>query len=208
MSTRVLLLRHAESADPSVFHGAESDVGLSARGERQAMAIAPVLAAQRPNVIVSSAMLRAVRTATPIALACGLPLLQEPLLHERRVGSLAGQSTSGAENPWQSTLARWMAGDTAFAPDGAESLDDLRNRLLPVWQRWTDRHAGKTLVMVAHGMVCKVLLLSLLPGWSIADWKRLGPIHNVAITELINADGRWEAVRINELPAEVQELDG
>src|SRR4051812_13317991 len=58
--TRVFLLRHAESADPTVFHGAESDVGLSERGERQAHAVAAVLAAHRPTAVVSSAMRRAV----------------------------------------------------------------------------------------------------------------------------------------------------
>ena len=40
MTTRVFLLRHAESADPTVFHGYESDVDLSERGVRQAEAIA------------------------------------------------------------------------------------------------------------------------------------------------------------------------
>src|SRR5437879_1069482 len=33
-TTRVWLLRHAETANPAVFHAAESDVGLSARGQR------------------------------------------------------------------------------------------------------------------------------------------------------------------------------
>src|ERR1022692_471944 len=34
--TRVLLARHAETAAPDRFHGAESDIGLSALGARQA----------------------------------------------------------------------------------------------------------------------------------------------------------------------------
>src|SRR4051794_5459463 len=90
MPTRVLLLRHAESSDPSVFHGAESDVGLSERGRRQADAVAGYLAARRPDAVVSSAMRRALDTAGPIARACGLGLLVEPALHERRVGALSG----------------------------------------------------------------------------------------------------------------------
>ena len=44
MPTRVLLLRHGETTDPLVFHGAESDVGLSGRGRRQAEAAAAALA--------------------------------------------------------------------------------------------------------------------------------------------------------------------
>lgn len=198
MPTRVLLLRHAETADPTVFHGAESDIGLSERGRQQASAVASILAAERPTAILSSAMRRARDTAEPIARACGLDLREEPLFHERRVGVLAGKSTADAL--WPATLGRWLAGETSFAPPGAESFDDIRNRVLPVWHRVTEELAGQTFVVVAHGMVCKVLLLSLLPAWSIADWKRLGPIHNLAIHELLGENSVWQAVRLNELP--------
>ena len=38
--TRVYLLRHAETAQPDVFHGYESNVDLGPRGVRQAEALA------------------------------------------------------------------------------------------------------------------------------------------------------------------------
>src|SRR4051812_41093539 len=101
MPTRVLLLRHAESADPSVFHGAESDVDLSSRGRRQAERIADHLKSLSPAVVVSSAMRRALATARPIAEACAVALEVEPLLHERRVGpTLSGTPTSDPSGPW------------------------------------------------------------------------------------------------------------
>ena len=83
MPTRVLLLRHGETSNPNVFHGAESDIGLSERGRRQAEAVAPLLAAHTPAAIISSAMRRARETAASIAAACGLSVLIEPQLHER-----------------------------------------------------------------------------------------------------------------------------
>ena len=201
MPTRVLLLRHAESANPLIFHGAESDVGLSTRGRRQAEAIAPLLAAETPHVVISSAMRRARDTAEPIARACGVYVHIEPALHERRVGTLTGTPTGGREGVWPDTLRRWISGDTAFAPPGAESFDDIRERVLPAWHGLTAKHEGQTIVLVAHGVVCKVLLFSLLPGYSVADWHRIGPIHNVSISELLREDGQWRAVRVNELPA-------
>ncbi len=213
MSTRVLLLRHAESANPAIFHGAESDVSLSERGRRQAEAVAQVLAEQRPGQLVCSAMLRARATAEPIGRACGLIPQIEPDLHERRVGALAGTPTGLSEGVWPETLNRWLAGDIGYAPPGAESFEAIRQRVLPVWERVTSAAAGQTLVLVAHGVVCKVLLLSVLPGYTIADWKRLGPIANVAITELLLDDlgsraagRRWHAVRINDLPGAVRAL--
>jgi broad specificity phosphatase PhoE len=198
------LLRHAESADPLVFHGAESDVGLSERGRRQAEAVAPVLAAFAPTAVVSSAMRRARDTAGPIARACALPLRVEAALHERRVGALRGTPTGPGEGVWPQTLRRWLAGDTDFAPPGAESFDALRARVLPLWERLTQELAGQTVVIVAHGIVCKVLLLSVLPGYAITDWHRLGPIRNVGISELLGEDGSWEAVCLNEVPPEVE----
>ncbi len=200
MPTRVLLLRHAETANPLVFHGAESDIELSERGRRQAEAVAPILAACAPDVLISSAMRRAVETATPIARACGLPLRIESQLHERRVGALGGTSTQQHEGPWRDTLRRWKKGDTTYAPPGAESFDDIRHRVVPVWQRVTTECEGQTLVIVAHGIVCRVLLLSLLPNYTVADWSRIGS-DNVAIHELLLEGGSWRAERINDLPS-------
>jgi broad specificity phosphatase PhoE len=195
MPTRVLLLRHAESGDPSVFHGAESDIGLSEWGRQQAHIAARAVVAYHPDGIVSSAMRRAIDTAVPIAAACGLELEIEPELHERRVGALAGIPTGSPV--WKETLRRWMGGETHFAPPDAESFDAIRDRVLPIWQRLTERFAEKTLLIVAHGAVCKVLLLSLLPGRSVADWKRLGVVPNVGLSELVGGAGSWEAVRLN-----------
>jgi probable phosphoglycerate mutase len=199
MQTRILLLRHAESADPSVFHGAESDIGLSERGRRQADAVAEYLATRNVQALVSSAMLRARDTAAPIARACGLDIEIEPLLHERRVGELGGMPTGNREGPWMETVKRWIAGDTAFSLGGAESFAEMRGRVVPIWEAIADRHAGKTVAVVAHGAIIKTLLLSILPGRSAADWLKMGPIHNVAVTELVREDGgAWSAVRLNE----------
>jgi probable phosphoglycerate mutase len=201
MPTRVLLLRHAESADPSIFHGAESDVDLSPRGRMQAEQVAAHLASFAPAAVLSSAMRRALATAEPIARACGVEIHVEPLLHERRVGAMSGAPTGERDGVWPRTLKRWLAGETSYAPEGAESFDDIRNRVLPVWRRITERYAGQTVVVVAHGVVCKVLLVSLLSGYSITDWHRLGPTHNVGVSELVShGEGTWRASRISEVP--------
>ncbi len=200
MSTRVLLLRHAESANPYIFHGAESDVGLSELGQRQAQAVAAVLPSFRPIRVISSGMRRALETAAPIVRACNVPLQIELELHERRVGELSGTSTQLREGVWPDTLQRWLAGQTDYAPPGAESYDDIRRRVLGVWERLTAAFREQTIVIVAHGVVCKVLLLNVLPGHSLADWRRLGPILNVGVHELEYEAATWRAVRLNDAP--------
>src|SRR5882757_8395768 len=107
--TTLFLTRHAESALPTVFHGAESDIGLSELGRRQAAAAGPWFAQFSPAAVISSGMTRAIQTAAPIAAACGVPHHLEPVLHERRVGELSGTSFSSHSGPWHDTIHRWMA---------------------------------------------------------------------------------------------------
>ena len=204
--TRVYLLRHGESANPRVFHGSESDIDLSDRGRLQAARIATLFPALRPSAVVSSAMLRARETAAPIAAACGLPLRIERALHERSIGPMSGSPHEEFEGDWQMTRRSWQAGETSFAPPGTESFDQIRARVLPVWNGLAHEYQGHSIVIVAHGVVCKVLLVSVVNGWTVADWSKPGPIQNVAISELVQAGKGWEPVRINELPTVIRDL--
>lgn len=190
MTTRIFLLRHAESAIPNVFHGAESDVDLSPRGERQAEAVAQALAAFGPVRVVSSAMRRAVRTAEATARVCGIPHEQEPSLHERRVGVLSGKPFD-YEGLWEETRRRWNAGETSYAHAGAESFDAIRDRVLPAWRRIAERR--ETVAVVAHGVVVKVLIATLFPEMR---WDAIGAIPNVSVTELAHDGARWSLARL------------
>jgi 2,3-bisphosphoglycerate-dependent phosphoglycerate mutase len=199
--TRVLLLRHAETAAPDLFHGAESDVGLGERGARQVAAIVPLLVAERPALVVSSAMRRAVDTARPIATACAAPLQIEPDLHERRLGPLSRTPTANGHVVWAETLRRWMAGDKGYASPGAESFLDVQQRILPTWGRLAEQCAGATCLVIAHGGIIKVLLLSLDVG--LTDWHAFHT-PNLGINELVLEDGRWRLLRLAQVPEEVR----
>jgi len=173
---RVWLMRHAETATPAVFHGAESDVGLSELGFRQAAAVAEWFRAHAPTAVVSSAMRRAIDTAAPIALMCGVPHLIEPELHERRVGILCGVDFAASNGPWAETVSKWSAGHTDYTTTGAESFNELTARVLAAWNRVIAANPGGRVVVVAHGVVCKALLLSLLDGHDVSHWStHVGP---------------------------------
>ena len=77
--TRLLLARHAETSAPDRFHGAESDIGLSAWGTRQAELLGQSLKAAGATALYSSAMRRAVDTA-----AADRPRLRARARHDRR----------------------------------------------------------------------------------------------------------------------------
>jgi probable phosphoglycerate mutase len=197
---RVWLMRHAETATPAVFHGAESDVGLSELGFRQAAAAADWFRAHAPTVVVSSAMRRAIDTAIPIATACGVPHQVEPGLHERRVGILCGVDFAASNGPWADTVSEWSAGNTAYTTTGAESFDELAARVLAAWERVIAAHPDGRVVIVAHGVVCKALLLSLLEGHDVSHWSTLGRVANVSVTELAPVGSRWRAEQLLTVP--------
>jgi broad specificity phosphatase PhoE len=194
--TRVLLLRHAETAAPDFFHGAESDVGLGARGFRQAEAVAAALAPLGPDLLVCSAMLRARQTADAIARACRLEITTEPDLHERKMGPLSGVSREQGLAAYDEARTRWMAGRLDYTHEGGESFDQIRRRVVPVFERIARGAAGKTAVVVAHGVVIRVLLISLLDEFGPHDFGRIA-IDNAALNDLRWNGRAWTAAALN-----------
>ena len=76
------LVRHAHAGSRSAWTGDDRDRPLSDKGHAQARAIAAVLSAGSPPVIVSSPHLRCVQTLEPLAESCGLVVLRDPRLQE------------------------------------------------------------------------------------------------------------------------------
>jgi 2,3-bisphosphoglycerate-dependent phosphoglycerate mutase len=202
--TTIWLVRHAETSAPTTFHGAESDIDLGEHGKRQATAAAGWFAELRPTAVVSSAMIRARDTAAPIAAACGVPHLIEPMLHERKVGPLTTMPRANADHVWDYTTARWIAGETGYAYEGMESFDQLRDRTLPAFERVAKAHAGGRVVVVCHGVVKKTLLLSILRGMSHLDWNSIGRIPNLAVSELVPDGDKWRAQQLLIVPPPVR----
>ena len=79
----LVLLRHAKAMKRSLWHGADSDRPLEERGELEAGALLPTLAAYGVDRIHSSDALRCLRTVQPYAEAAGVTVEHEPLLSEQ-----------------------------------------------------------------------------------------------------------------------------
>jgi probable phosphoglycerate mutase len=196
--TRVLLARHAETSAPDTFHGAESDIGLSERGARQAERLAEFLSTTGPAAIFSSAMRRAVETTQPIARACKLVPVSIAALHERRIGPLSGLSREEGWAVYVASKTRWSSGDLDYTHEGGESYNDVRRRVVPVLEELTARHADQTIVVVAHGVVIRVLLSSLLAGSHASQFDRFA-IDFASLNDL-HFDGTiWTANRLNQV---------
>lgn len=198
--TRLLLIRHAETATPNVFHGAESDIGLSAWGERQAALLGDRLAKVGADALYCSGMRRAIATAGPLGLACGLTPEVVVDLHERRIGALSGLTREAGWDVYGESKRRWMAGDLEYTHPGGESFAAIGRRVLPILEAIRRRHEGKTTLVVAHGVVIRVALLNLLPEYAPADYDRIA-IDFASINDLAWDGSTWSALTLNEVVA-------
>lgn len=106
------------------------------------------------------------------------------------------------------TVRNWTAGNTDFTTPGAESYADLVGRLVPAFEAAVAPHVGKRVVLIAHGIVCKVLLLSLLPDWGPGKWEDLGKAMNLSVSELRRSgEGAWVAQSLLHVPDPVALVD-
>jgi probable phosphoglycerate mutase len=162
--TVTLLLRHGQTplSAERRFAG-RGDVPLTDAGREQAAAAAARLAQRGGiDVIVTSPLRRARRTAEAVAEATHAPLLVDDDLAEADFGKWEGLTFAEAGAQWPEEMAAWLASADA-APPGGESFATVARRVLSALERLLDNHAGRTAVLVSHvtpikTLACRALL--------------------------------------------------
>lgn len=159
--TTFYFVRHGESEGNAarVFTG-QRDSPLTARGREQAAVVADELANVKFDRIVSSDLSRSRDTAEAIAKRHGIPVEIIPELREINVGDRTGTPFDEARG-----LPNW-SDDGFIAWPGGETLDEVMARTLGAIARLTRESRGKTILVVGHGGVNRILLshfLGILP---------------------------------------------
>jgi broad specificity phosphatase PhoE len=175
----IVLVRHGETeANRSGLLLGRADPPLTARGIRQAAALADALAAIDAPRLVTSPLTRARQTAAAIGEATRTTPIVDPRLIELDYGEWDERPL--AELP-ADVAARWRA-DPTFAPPGGESLAALRERLAPCATELLDQ--DQTVIAVSHVSPIKAIILCALGlpdelAWrlrlDLASISRLGP---------------------------------
>jgi broad specificity phosphatase PhoE len=162
--TTTLLLRHGatELSAERRFSG-RHDIALTKEGIRQArLAARRLAAAPGVDVIVTSPLQRARRTAEAVAEATGAPMIVDDDLAEADFGQWQGLSFAEANQRWPDELAAWLASPDA-APPGGESFAVVALRVLGAMDRLIKAHQHSSAVVVSHvtpikTLVCRALL--------------------------------------------------
>jgi len=151
--TTFYLVRHGESeANAARRFAGQSDSPLTERGRQQAEAVAVELANVKFDRIVSSDLSRTRETAEVIAKRHGLQVEVLPELREIDVGDRTGTAFDEARG-----LPNWSDDGFVAWPRG-ETMDQVLGRTLGTIERLTRESPGKTILVVGHGGINRILL--------------------------------------------------
>ena len=156
--TRFIVVRHGET-EWNVANRVQGhrDSPLTAAGRSQAEAIAARLAREHFDALVASDLGRAMDTAAAISRGCGLAVQPEPRVRERAFGEGEGLAYEELERRWPGAFSRDRATDPDLAVPGGESRRQFQERVKTAFEDLAAAHAGRRLVVVAHGGVLAAL---------------------------------------------------
>jgi probable phosphoglycerate mutase len=163
-TTSLLLLRHGETEHTAQrrFSGGSSDPALSATGLDQARRCAERFGERGGiDAIVASPLRRAQQTAAVVAQRLGVSVETEPDLRECDFGAWDGLTFAAVQAGWAAELSDWLAQPSRAAP-GGESLSQVARRVDAVRRRLMRRHAGCSVLLVAHVTPIKLIIRSAL----------------------------------------------
>ena len=162
---RLTLIRHGESQWnlENRFTG-WVDVDLSPKGEREALAAGTVLKGIPVDVLFTSVLKRAMRTAEIACTEAGItniPVHRSEALNERHYGDLQGlNKAETAEKFGAEQVHVWRRSYDVPPPNG-ESLKDTQARVAPYYESeiMPLLRAGKNVLVVAHGNSLRSLVM-------------------------------------------------
>lgn len=198
-TTRLVLVRHGQTLANSsrVLCGA-TDIPLDSTGERQANLVAQRIATEvAADALVSSPMMRARATATPIANLTGLVIEEQPDLREVSFGDLEGLTVEHLETN-HPQIARLMLDphNTSLRWPNGDHMHEFYERTQRAFTEIALAHANRTVVVVAHGAVIGGYL-RFATGAPINAWRTLG-VRNCSISLVDVTDGRPSVTVAND----------
>jgi glucosyl-3-phosphoglycerate phosphatase len=176
------------------FQG-QSDIPLDDVGQAQAERAARLLAALRPDLIVSSDLIRAASTAAPLARLTGLEVTLDKDLRERHGGAWEGLTDAEIRERYPAEHASWTPPDGEPSPVVADRVAAALHRAAAAV---TDQVTGRDglAVVVSHGAALR-LGMSRLLGMPDDLFGALGPLSNCSWSVVGLRHDRWRLLEHN-----------
>jgi alpha-ribazole phosphatase len=157
--TRVYLMRHGEVANGGEKrYNGHINVDITARGVEQMHRLAGLLDGKPVTAVYSSDLVRSAKGAKIVADRLNLVPIALRELRERSVGSWEGMTAEEIRQRYPDEFAAWRTDLLNYRPPGGESLQDVRDRVLPVYRKIVAAHPDEEIVLLLHGGVNRVIL--------------------------------------------------
>lgn len=161
--TSIYLVRHGQTAwnKEEIFRG-RTDVPLDETGRKQAELAGTYFKDVEIHQIHSSPLARARETAEAIARLHHLKVQSLEALIDMSFGKWEGRAHQEIRQIDAETYRQWAESPHLARLPGGESLDDVRARSMATLEELIWSHPGKSLVLVSHRVICKVLICAIL----------------------------------------------
>lgn len=193
----VYLARHGATANnhTGVLQGQQAHHELSAQGVEQARQLRDLLAQRPIAAVYSSPLRRAMQTAEAVALPHKHEVQMVEALMEVNVGRWEGRGWKEIAASAPEAYAAFMENPAECPYDGGESFTDVVQRVKPAMDALYTRHLGQAIVVIAHSVVNRTYLASVL-GVPLRMANQLTH-QNCAVNVLRQRKGKVQVVAMN-----------
>jgi broad specificity phosphatase PhoE len=195
--TSIYLVRHGQTAwnKEEIFRG-RTDIPLDETGLKQAELVGQYFKEMEIHGVFSSSLSRAWQTAEKVAELHNLKVQPLQGMLDMSFGNWEGHPHQEIRETDSKTYRQWVETPHLVRLPGGEGLDDVRVRAMAALEEVIQAHPGKTLVLVTHRVVNKVLICAILGLNNSHFWQITQDA--TAINLIQYKDGRYILSLMNE----------
>lgn len=198
MHTEIFLVRHGETEwnSEGIFRG-QSDIPLNHNGLKQAEATGSYLQKIDFAAVYCSPLSRARQTADAICLDRKITPTELKAFNDISFGPWEGKSYKELSSLHPEQMKIWQEHPHLHTLPGAETLDEVKHRAFSELERLAGKNRGKSVAIISHRVILKLLVLAALNLGSEAFWKIKQDTCCINIFEYTSDKG-FIIVRVNE----------
>jgi probable phosphoglycerate mutase len=190
MNTFLFAVRHGETAWNLIEkHQGHHDSPLTDNGIRQAQLLASGLIKRNIDILFSSDLGRALRTAEIIAKRLSLEIHTDSRLRERHLGIMQQLTNKEFVERYPEENSRFNAGDPDYALPGGESVRERFDRCIDCAEDIVMRNEGKNILIVGHSGVLSSFFYKS-TNTPLTEPRRFS-LFNASINSFCISNGQW-----------------
>ncbi|HBH48196.1 MAG TPA: histidine phosphatase family protein [Bacteroidales bacterium] len=189
-ATKITIVRHGETKwNVAMKLQGHQDSALTKNGIRQAEQVSHALKDRRFDVIYSSDLNRALKTAQTINTHFNLEIKSDPNLRERAFGVMEGLTREEIAEKYPDLFHIYMHRNSIEPVPGGESLIEFSERVIKAIETIVSVNSEKEILVVAHGGVLDCIIRKI---FNMQPHERRSfTLQNSSINKISIENGKW-----------------